>query len=196
MPTTAPTDLRILPLARERQADFLRFFEGPAFADNPKWSSCYCQFLHVDHRCTDWQARTAAENRAAACDRIASGRMRGHLALRGGEVVGWCNAEPRTMLEAFLDEPDPEAERLGQITCFVVAPAHRRTGVATALLAAACTGLREQGMAIAEASPKAEGTGDAENHYGPLALYLAAGFTVLRPAEHGRLIVRKSLSGP
>jgi hypothetical protein len=28
---------------------FLRFFDGDAFADNPKWSSCYCQCYYEDH---------------------------------------------------------------------------------------------------------------------------------------------------
>lgn len=39
--------------------DFLRFFDherGPAFADNPEWASCYCQFYHTQ-RSIDWGAR-------------------------------------------------------------------------------------------------------------------------------------------
>ncbi len=28
--------------------DFLTFFDTDAFADNPKWAFCYCQFLYVD----------------------------------------------------------------------------------------------------------------------------------------------------
>ena len=108
--------LTILPLTPERQADFLRYFEGAAFADNPKWKSCYCQFLYVDHAKVNWAARTAEENRASACERIACGRMQGLLAYRGGEVVGWCNAAPRRMMDSYADEPDPDAARLGQIT--------------------------------------------------------------------------------
>jgi GNAT superfamily N-acetyltransferase len=173
--------------------DFLAFFEGSAFADNPKWKSCYCQFLYVDHSQATWMERSADENRSAACSRICSSRMQGHLAYRGGTVVGWCNAAPRTMMDAFADEPDADAAVLGQVTCFVVALEHRRSGVAKALLDAACAGLKAQGMHIAEGSPRTDATGDAQNHHGPLALFIGAGFVPQRRDEHGSVLVRKSL---
>jgi GNAT superfamily N-acetyltransferase len=192
MPANLPS-VEIHRLSAERLADFLAYFDGPAFADNPRWSSCYCQFLYVDHSKTVWSKRTARENRDQACERIYANRMQGYLAYRGGEPVGWCNAAPRTLLDAFADEPDPDAERMGQITCFVVAKAHRRTGVARALLHAACAGLKEQGLAIAEASPHSGAGSDAENHYGPLAMYLDAGFTVHRTDDDGTVHVRRAL---
>ncbi len=187
------TGLAIHPLSPERQADFLAFFEGEAFADNPRWNSCFCQFLYVDHDKVAWGERTGPQNRAAACERIGAGRMRGYLAYRDGKPVGWCNAAPRTMMAAFDDEPDPDAQRIGQITCFVVAKAHRRSGVATALLAAACEGLAAQGMAIAEALPLAQADTDARNHFGPLAMYLAAGFREHRRDADGHVFVRLAL---
>jgi len=173
--------------------DFLGYFEGAAFADNPKWRSCYCQFLYVDHSKVKWMERTAEENRSAACSRVCASTMQGYLAYRDGKVVSWCNAAPRGMMNAFADEPDPDASQLGQITCFVVAREHRRTGVAKELLAAACAGLKAQGMSIAEAMPKLDVLGDAENHYGPLSLYTGAGFEFHRRGEHGSVYVRKKL---
>jgi ribosomal protein S18 acetylase RimI-like enzyme len=98
------------------------------------------------------------------------------------------------MMDAVADEPDPDTDILGQITCFVVAREHRRTGVAKALLDAACAGLKAQGLRIAEASPKPAAIGDAENHYGPLSLFTAAGFTFHRQGEHGSVYVRKALA--
>lgn len=190
---STPSDIEIRALTPERLADFLDFFEGAAFADNPQWRSCYCQFLYVDHAKVKWMERTADENRSAACSRIGSRTMRGYLAYRGGEVVGWCNAAPRPMMDAFADEPDPDADVLGQITCFVVAREHRRTGVATALLDAACAGLKAQGLKIVEASPKPEVDGDAENHYGPYSLFIKAGFAYHRRGEHGSVYVRRQL---
>lgn len=181
---------RLTPDLRE---DFLRFFEGAAFADSPKWRSCYCQFLYVDHAKVTWSARTDKENRASACERIACNRMQGLLAYRDGAVVGWCNAAPRHLLDSFADEPDPDADRLGQITCFVVAREHRRSGVARALLDAACEMLREQGLTLAEASPSRRASTDAQHHFGPLSLYLAAGFTVVREREDSLSIVRRVL---
>ncbi len=85
--------IEIRPLTPDRQADFLGFFEGDAFADNPKWSSCYCQCLYVDHNRVDWAARTAAENRAQACERIGARRMQGYLAYReSGKTPGLVRA--------------------------------------------------------------------------------------------------------
>jgi len=119
--------------------------------------------------------------------------MQGLMAYRDGEVVGWCNAAPRALMDSFADEHDPQAERLGQITCFVVARDHRRTGIARVLLEAACTMLRQQGMAIAEANPSRNAATDAENHYGPISLYQSAGFTVIRETEDGLVVMRRSL---
>ena len=72
---------------------FLRFFDGDAFADNPKWSSCYCQCFYEDHNVVTWPGRTAAQNRALACSRIAAAEMQGYLALDGETPVG--GAAPR-----------------------------------------------------------------------------------------------------
>jgi GNAT superfamily N-acetyltransferase len=187
----SPVEIR--KLCPELMQDFLLFFDGDAFADNPKWGFCFCQFLYVDHAKVNWAARTVQENRAAACDRIRSRRMEGYIAYRAEVPIGWCNAAPRTMMDSFADEPDPDASRIGQITCFVVAKSHRRSGVATALLHAACAGLRTQGLEIAEALPMSGALSDAQNHFGPLSMYLAAGFQVHRADAEGRVYVRRSL---
>jgi GNAT superfamily N-acetyltransferase len=187
--------IEIHPLTPERQADFLSYFEGAAFADHPEWRSCYCQFLHVDHAVVKWSERTAEQNKAAACERLCSGRMQGLLAYRDGQVVGWCNASPRALQEAFSDEmaSDADAVHIGQISCFVVAKPQRRSGVARALLEAACAALQAQGMRIAEAAPRPDAQTDASNHWGPLSLYLKAGFTSHRTDENGQLRVRRAL---
>lgn len=191
--TKKDSRLTIRRLTPELKDDFLRYFEGAAFADNPKWKSCYCQFLYVDHAIVNWSARTAEENRSAACDRIACKRMQGLLAYRDGQVVGWCNAAPRVLLDSFADEPIPDAEQVGQITCFVVAREHRRTGVARALLEEACALLRDQGLLVAEANPSREAVSDAEQHFGPLSLYLSAGFSIVKEQADGLVVVRRPL---
>jgi GNAT superfamily N-acetyltransferase len=190
----SPQPLDVQPLAPARLADFLASFDGDAFADNPGWRSCYCQYLHVDHGTVQWTQRTAEQNRVAACQRVAAEQMQGFLAYRGGRVVGWCNAAPRTMMQAYADEPDPDDARIGQIGCFVVAKAHRRSGVAGALLHAALQGFGEQGLRIAQATPARQARSDAQQHHGPLAMYLAAGFRVHREDDEGTIVVRRDLA--
>jgi GNAT superfamily N-acetyltransferase len=195
LPNMNPLPTEIHPLSPERLADFLAFFDGEAFADNPKWGFCYCQFAYVDHAVVEWKTRQREQNRQAACQRIGAGTMQGFLAYRGGKAIGWCNAAPRTMLDAFADEPDPDGATIGQITCFVVAKAHRGTGVAKALLQAACEGLRAQKLTIAEATANPNAATEAENHDGPLGMYLAAGFAVHKTEDDGYVTVRCRLDG-
>jgi ribosomal protein S18 acetylase RimI-like enzyme len=185
--------VEIHALSPERLADFLAFFDGEAFSDNPKWSSCYCQCFYEDHSKIHWPSRTAMENREGAIHRIAQGRMQGLLAYQEGNVVGWCNAAPRGLLHALDAEPIPNPEQVGTILCFLVAPSARGRGVATALLDAACQHLREQGLVSVEANPRPGAKGTAENHFGHLGMYLAAGFTVRRTDSDGSVWVGKEL---
>jgi hypothetical protein len=103
------TIVKVRALSPELLADFLRFFDGTAFSDNPKWSSCYCQCFYEDHSVVKWAERTAT-------------RLR-----------------------------------------------------------------------FAEANPRTEATSSAENHFGPLRLYLSAGFTVHRTDDDGSVYVRRAL---
>ena len=187
------TVVEIRPLSPARLADFMAFFEGEAFTDNPKWSFCYCQCFYEDHSNVHWASRTAAENRECASQRIAQGRMQGLLAYHEGRVIGWCNAAPRELLHALDAEPISDPGQVGTIVCFLVAPSARGRGVATALLGAACQHLRAQGLLSVEANPRPSAKGTAENHLGPLAMYLAAGFIVRRTDTDGSVWVGKEL---
>jgi GNAT superfamily N-acetyltransferase len=189
----SPPSIQIRALCPELQPDFLAFFDGTAFADNPKWSSCYCQCFYEDHSVVKWAERTAPQNRARACERIEGWLMQGYLACADGTPVGWCNAAPRRLLRALDDEPIPDAEQVGAIVCFLVEPSQRGRGVARQLLDAACDGLRRQGLRFAEGNPRTESTSASQNHYGPLSMYLSAGFSVHREDEDGSVYVRRAL---
>jgi len=183
----------IQPLSPQNTHDLLAFFEGAAFSDNRGWSSCYCQCFYEDHTKIKWSARTAADNRASAIDRIDRGAMQGLLAYDGGQVVGWCNAAARPLLHALDAEPMANADQVGTILCFLVAPQARGQGMATQLLGAACEYLQSLGLLWVEANPRTGATGSAENHYGPLSMYLKAGFTIERTDADGSVWVRKAL---
>ena len=187
-------DIDIRPLTPQRLADFLDFFEPRAFADNPKWLSCYCHFPHADHANIVWKDRSAAQNRAATCERITGETMTGWLAASIGQAIGWCNAGPRRFIEGLFHEPEPLADRIGAIACFVIAPAFRGQGLAKALLNAARDGLRESGFDWAEAYPLHDAANAAQHHHGPLAMYTAAGFELVKNDGEGDLTVRKPLA--
>jgi ribosomal protein S18 acetylase RimI-like enzyme len=185
--------IEVKPLAVGRMDEYLRFFDHKAFTDNPRWAGCYCYFPYHDPAKTHWPERSGEDNRAAICASIHAGTAMGYLAYVDGEVVGWCNAAPRRLYPMLQDEPAPDGARTGTIFCFIVAPAFRGRRVASALLDAACAGLASQGLRIAEARPVRNATTAAANHLGPLAMYLAAGFSIVREDDEGNVYMRKRL---
>lgn len=173
---------------------WLNFFDHEAFADNPRWAGCYCQFPTTAHTTIVWKDQSAELNRERACQRIATGQQRGVVAMAQGRVVGWCHAGPWTESTIMDDsQPEPLAARLGAISCFVVAPPWRGVGVATALLDAACEALRHAGSVAVDAWTQPEAADVAAMHTGPLALYERAGFVKLREVD-GRWVMRKPLA--
>lgn len=194
------TDREIIvrPMSPALLHDWLAFFDGDAFVDNPDWSGCYCQFYHADHSQKDWEERTGPENRGASIQLIQRGRLRGHLACLESRVIGWCQACPRTWLPYLDSNPGlriDDAERVGSILCFLVAPGQRKLGVGEKLLSAACRGLAEEGLEIAEAYPRRAAGSDASNYHGPLSMYLQAGFYTYRELKDS-LVVRKEIAPP
>lgn len=121
--------LVVRPLTHELLGDWLAFFDGDAFADNPDWCDCYCQFFHVGEDAV-WESRTAEQNRAASVEMIQARRMHGYLAYLDGRPVGWCHAAPRSQLPRMATDPELAAgdgSRIGAIVCFLIAaPARRR----------------------------------------------------------------------
>jgi GNAT superfamily N-acetyltransferase len=174
--------------------DYLTYFDGPAFADNPEWSDCYCCFHHVPDT-TEWEARTAAQNRELAAQLIRSGQFEGFLAYEAERPVGWCKAAARLQIPALSQWPDlaiDDAAQVGSIVCFVIEKSHRRQGIASMLLGAACEAFRQEGLKIAEAYPRITASDDAYNYHGPLQMYLKYGFLKFRELDTF-WIVRKSL---
>lgn len=185
----------VRPMAPAWQAAWLDFFDHVAFADNPRWASCYCQFPTAEHAVVEWRQRTAGDNRARACTRIAGGAQRGVIAVdAAGGVVGWCHAGPRAEVTIWDDE-DASAgvSRLGAITCFVVAPAWRGRGVSQALLRGACEMLASDGHHAVQAWARPGETSPTANHAGSFTLYQRAGFTVWREGVDGGVLLRKAL---
>lgn len=194
MTANAPARIEVRPLTGELAPDFLRFFDRTAFADNPDWHGCYCCFHYHDSNAGGWEARTGACNREAMASLIAGGEAEGFLAYDGDDVVGWCNAAPKSLFPQLRRLPGNGADT-AFVPCFVVAPARRREGVARRLLEAACDSLRQRGFTRLLAKPVRGAATAAENHAGPLPLFLGAGFRVMFEDELGNVYVEKRMAG-
>jgi len=186
----APAKIVVERLSPATRGDYLAFFDherGPAFSDNPEWARCYCQFYRIP-RALDWKAFTADQNRVAAGASIACGEAEGYLARAADQTVGWLHAAPRHKLphgfERMRVEPpeiDVPPQEAAIIVCFVIAPAWRRRGVATALLDAALVDLAARGIAIVDAFPFKSGESDkpADHYHGPASLFASRGFEAI-----------------
>ena len=186
----APAKIVVERLSPATRGDYLAFFDherGPAFSDNPEWARCYCQFYRIPRE-LDWKAFTADQNRVAAGASIACGEAEGYLARAADATVGWLHAAPRHKLphgfERMRVEPpeiDVPPQEAAIIVCFVIAPAWRRRGVATALLDAALVDLAARGIAIVDAFPfkSGESVSPADHYHGPASLFASRGFEAI-----------------
>ncbi len=151
-----------------------------AFFDRPDQGFCFCRFWNFPDTNEAWLARPASANRAA-CQRDFA-QLRGQLALRGEDVVGWLRwapsaALPKLAAQGLEEAPPPDRASL---LCFAVAADLRRQGIARGLLASALETLRAEGFAAVHAYPR---TVPGEPWTGPAALFDACGFRVLRKGE-------------
>ncbi len=187
--------------------DFLTFFDRDAFADNPSWAGCYCVFYHASDE--EWEfdsgqgeiadaAGRARKHRPLSRTLVKQGGMSGFLAYVDGRVAGWCNAAPRESYQnpRVYGKARDGTGAVGAIMCFVVAQAHRRSGVATALLDAVCDSFQADGLDYVEAYPSLKPGGpnaEAGMYHGPMELYLRAGFERVRDIG-GFAVMRKRLA--
>ncbi len=191
----------IRPLEPALADDYLAFFAGDAFADNPDWGNCFCRFYQFDGKLDDWGNTTVAENRAAVEAKLRAGTMDGLLASQGDKPIAWCQATvaPRLpFLPVALGRRDAVPDdRTGLVTCFVVAKPWRRRGVARALLRAAVERFRERGFRAVEAYPHKHDDSEASRFPGPVELYESEGFTRVLDLElPKRIVFRKIISSP
>ena len=168
-------------------------------------SRCCCRFFALPGAA--FAATPPADRKAQLKDKFdGGGPAPGVLAHRGGSAAGWCAVEPRACYPriprsqvfkaagAAVTDDATGAGSVWSVSCFVVAPGHRRSGVAAALLAAAVDHARANGAAVVEGYPvdpaQRPKAGPADLYQGTLGLFLAAGFEVVSDAVPGRAVVR------
>lgn len=174
--------MRVACVTAEHVASLGALFEAAS-------SPCFCRYWHFVGTKNDWLDRCAnrpEENAAELAAAIAEGRADGGgvVAIEDGAVVGWMKLVPRSAVPKLRGLPVYRGLDLGDdattfsVGCFLVHPAHRRRGVAEALLEGAEAVARARGARAIEGYPRrsTEPLHDEEAWQGPEAIFVARGF--------------------
>jgi GNAT superfamily N-acetyltransferase len=180
------------PLDAPRWDDLVALF-GP---ERGAYSRCWCMWWRVSGR--DFDRLGGDGRRDAFRDRVDRSPPAGLLAYRDGEPVGWIAVGPRDefgrLNRSPLLKPVDDAA-VWSITCLYVAAAHRRSGVARQLIAAAVEFAAEHGAAALEAYPlDSDGpVPDASAYTGTVDMFTSNGFAEVARRRH-RPILRREVS--
>jgi GNAT superfamily N-acetyltransferase len=199
-------DLEIVGATADRWADLVDLFErrGPRGAW-PRTSACYCMFWRLQpsdyeaaFRQRSLEGRSGGPNKAALKRIVEHGGVPGLLAYRDGRPVGWVSVSPRSDLVRLEHSPQlhPEDagddERTWSVACLYVERAAWRTGVGTALLAAAVERAVAHGARRVEGYPVKAPSVDPYTGYD--SMFDRAGFRLIRPGRgRGRALWQKNL---
>src|SRR4051812_6994428 len=156
---------------------------------------CWCMFYRTEGRSGFGLLRHADKNRAALKALAKDDPPPGLVAYRGETPVGWISLGPREDYPKLANSPimkPVDAARVWSITCFVVPSEHRRQGVAKALLDGAIRFAKKRGVKTLEAYPvdKPGKCADESLWFGPMSMYLAAGFEEVARRKPTRPVVR------
>ena len=180
------------PVTPGRWDDLVRLF-----GERGACGGCWCM-LYKQTR-SEFEKRKGAGNRRALKRLIDRGTVPGLLGYIGRESVAWCAMEPRTaypslersrILQPVDDQP------VWSVTCFFVAKAWRRQGIATLLLDAAASYARRRGARIVEGYPtipKKDPMPDVFACIGIASAFERVGFHEVARRSPTRPIMRRSL---
>lgn len=172
-------------------------------------SPCYCRFWHFEGTNNAWLERGASapeENRRELETALAEGsdEARGVVAKEGETIVGWLKVAPAGVMTKAYDRrlyrglPCFQGDRAGVflLGCFLVHPAHRRAGVARALVAGAVRIAPSWGARALEALPRRprEAVSDEELWTGTVSALVENGFVEVHAFEPYP-VMRRELGG-
>jgi len=193
--------VRVVELTKATWPALEKLF-GPSGADG----GCWCMFFRLPG--PEFRTRVHEPNRAALRRLAGSGEPVGLLAMDDAagdpdNAVGWVAVAPRAVYRRLerstVAKPVDPAEDLSgvwSVTCFFIRRAARRTGVSRLLLDEAVRYAARRGARTVEGYPVDTG-GERkpapELYHGTLAVFRAAGFTVVEPRGVRRALVRKEI---
>ena len=187
-------NLTVRPVTPERWPDLEAVFQAKGCSIA---RGCWCMFYRRSGG-SGWAVggTRAQTNRADLKALVNSGRPPGLIAYRGKEPVGWVTLGPREGFKRLERSPvmkPVDDKPVWSIICFVVPSAHRRQGVAHALLRGAIAYARGHGARLLEAYPvdKAGHQSDESMWFGAKSMYDRAGFKEVARRKPTRPVVRR-----
>ncbi len=138
------------PVTADRWADLESLFGPERGAD----SGCWCMWWRTTRK--EWEAMGKPRRKAAFKKIVKSNAVPGILAYHGSAPVGWCAIAPRRAtpsLDRSRVAKPVDDQPVWSITCFYIARSHRKRGLMTALIDAACDHAAGHGAGIVEAYP-------------------------------------------
>ena len=148
------------------------------------------------HRPEKWSGYTYEQNRRAKHALVKEGATHGTILYCGNDPVGWCQFGRVKELPRVGQKRGyaPTAENPWCITCFFVAPGHRRNGFARLAIAESIKAMKKLGVKTIEAYPS-EGKFTASFMWrGTPHMFEEAGFSRVRQLSTKNWIYSLNLS--
>jgi len=187
----------VAPLSPARWADFEAVFRSRGCSVA---RGCWCMYYR---RSGEPAARPKGVTRAEANRRemkalVDGGEATGLIGYLEGAPVGWISLGPRERYAKLERSPvmkPVDAKPVWSVICFVVPAAHRRQGVARALLDGAIGYARKRRVRTLEAYPvdRRGPIRDDSLWFGTRRMFEDAGFEVVARRKPGRPVMRKTL---
>lgn len=170
-------EIRVERLTSATCADFFDVHERSG-------CGCFCVAWWVP-TWVDWGARMPDDNRALRHSLIERGELDGYLAYVGDQPAGWCQVGPRDRLTKLVAQYrlEPDAD-VWAITCMLLLPQHRRTGIGRAFIRHLLEDLWQRGVRRVQAFPR-RGVDLPEDDVwtGPERIFVELGFAVVHEDE-------------
>ncbi|OFI39593.1 GNAT family N-acetyltransferase [Arthrobacter sp. SW1] len=170
------------------------------FGERGEPARCWCRWFKVTGKA--WDETPREELREQLKKSFDAGPEPGVIALRDGTPVGWCAVEPRqcyprierSQVLRSAGKAVADGDGVWSVSCFVVAPGQRRSGIAGQLLAAAVEHAFAHGARIVEGYPVDPAlrpkAGSSDLYHGTVSIFTRAGFEPMPSAVPGRAVMR------
>lgn len=191
---SAGAKLTFKPLTPDRWDDLEKLF-GPERGAN---SGCWCMFWRIKR--PEWEKLGKDGRKKQFSAVVRTGEVPGIITYAGQEPAGWCAiapraATPRLNSSRVAAPTDPVTPKDWAITCFYIAPGHRRSGMMGALVDAAVKHAKKNGARRIDACPidPKRNLIWGEGFVGIASVFREAGFAEIDRRSETRILMRMDL---